>query len=253
VRNIKLIIAFDGTEYFGWQRQKSDPTIQGIVEEAIAKMTCTPVTLNGAGRTDAGVHAEGMVANFTTDSAIDPTGFLNGLNSILPDAVRLRSVEEVDEAFHARFSAKGKEYEYHFVATDIASPLERLYVARIPASIDLEAMRACMELLVGEHDFSSFEATGSRDLSISGGRGAIRTIFHAELVELGEKSGRLKVVLAGDGFLRHMVRNIVGTLFDVGKGRLSLADFESIIAAKDRTGAGATAPANGLLLKKVFY
>ena len=253
MRNIKLIIAFDGTDYFGWQRQKSDPTIQAIVEKAITKMTCVPVIVNGAGRTDAGVHAEGMVANFTTDSKIEPTGFLNGLNSILPNAIRIRSVEEVDESFHARFSAKGKEYEYHFVATGIVSPLDRLYVARVPSSIDIEVVRACLAQLVGEHDFSSFEATGSRDLSVTGGRGAIRTIFHAELVELDEKSGRFKVILAGDGFLRHMVRNIVGTLFDVGRRRISLTDFQSIMSAKDRTCAGATAPANGLLLKKVFY
>ena len=253
MRNIKLTIAFDGTEYFGWQRQKNAPTIQGLVEDAIAKMTCEPVIINGAGRTDAGVHAEGMVANFTTASAIDPTGFLRGLNSILPDAVRIRSVEEVDEKFHARFSARGKEYEYHFVARDIASPLERLYVARVPASIDIKAIRACIGLLIGEHDFSSFEATGSRDLSIKEGRGAVRTIFQAELVELDQKSGSFKVVLAGDGFLRHMVRNIVGTLFDVGRGRISFTDFQSIMSAKNRTCAGATAPANGLLLKKVFY
>ena len=248
-----MIIAFDGTGYFGWQRQKSELTIQGIIEDAIAKMTCAPVTLHGAGRTDTGVHAEGMVANFTTDSSISITGFQHGLNSILPDSVRIMSVVEADRNFHARFSAKGKEYEYHFAAMEILSPLERLYVVRVAPAIDLKAMRECLALLAGEHDFSSFEATGSRDLSVTGGRGAIRTISHAELVELTGKPGRFKVVLAGDGFLRHMVRNIVGTLFEVGKGRISPTDFQEIMTAKNRARAGATAPANGLLLKKVFY
>lgn len=253
MRNIKLTLAFDGTGYAGWQRQKEQPSIQGTVEEALTRMVQHPVTLHGAGRTDAGVHALGMVAHFLTASSIDERGFGRGLNSILSDAIRVLDVSEVEADFHARFSARGKSYEYHFVVGDILLPTERLYACLVPAGgFNLNLLAQCLPLIEGEHDFSSFEATGSRDLSKESGRGAVRTIFSAEIHEK-LLPGRYKFIIQGDGFLRHMVRNLVGTLWDVARGKLTVEQFQEIVAAKDRTRAGATAPAQGLFLKRVFY
>lgn len=254
MRNIKLVLAYDGTEYAGWQRQLGQPTIQQIVEEALARLTQVPVVLHGAGRTDAGVHAEGMTANFQTESAIPLSGLVKGLNSMLPEAIRVLAAEKVADDFHARYNARGKVYAYTFVATEIMPPCLRLYAAQIRGPFAAAAVGLCLPMLIGTHDFSSFEAAGSRDLSIAGGRGAVRTIFSADLA--GEECKDFTVyrlTIAGDGFLRHMVRNIVGTLFAVGRGRLAPNEFQAIVAARDRTLAGATAPANGLTLKTVLY
>lgn len=253
MRNIKLVLAYDGTGYAGWQRQLGQPTIQQVVEEAIARLTQAPVILHGAGRTDAGVHAQGMTANFQTDSVIPLSGLVKGLNSMLPEAIRVLDAEKVAHDFHARYNATGKVYEYAFMATEIMPPCQRLYAAQVRAPFMCDAVRLCLPMVVGTHDFSSFEASGSRDLTITGGRGAVRTIFAARLDEEGKDSRMFRLTIAGDGFLRHMVRNIVGTLFGVGRGRLTPLDFQEIVAARDRTLAGATAPAKGLTLKTVLY
>lgn len=253
MRNIKLVLAYDGTDYAGWQRQLAQPTIQQVMEDAIARLTQAPVILHGAGRTDAGVHAEGMTANFQTEAAIPLSGMVKGLNSMLPEAIRVLSAEKVANDFHARYNATGKVYEYTFVSTEIMSPFLRQYAAQVKVPFACAAARLCLPMLVGTHDFSSFEAAGSRDLSITGGRGAVRTIFSARLADEG-KEGRIhRLTIAGDGFLRHMVRNIVGTLFAVGNGRVTPLDFQKILAARDRSLAGATAPAKGLILKTVLY
>ncbi len=253
MRNLKLVLAFDGTAYSGWQRQTTGATVQETVEQAVAKMTLESVQLHGAGRTDAGVHALAMVANFATDSTIPPAGFLKGLNSILPNDIRVMAVEEMPADFHARISAKGKRYTYRFVVTSIMEPCQRLYATHIYPLLDIERMRSCLPLLLGEHDFSSFEASGSRDKNFSEGRGAKRIISEAELHLVGETRGMYEFTLSGDGFLRHMVRNIMGTLFEIGKGRLTVDEFQEILDARDRTKAGATAPPQGLFLKEVFY
>jgi tRNA pseudouridine38-40 synthase len=253
VRNIKLILAYDGTDYAGWQRQLGQPTIQQVVEEAIARLTQAPVVLHGAGRTDAGVHAEGMAANFQTDSAIPLSGLVKGLNSMLPEAIRVLDAEKVAHDFHARYNATGKVYEYTFMATEIMPPCLRRYATQVRGGFACAPVRLCLPMLVGTHDFSSFEAVGSRDLSVAEGRGAVRTIFAANLAEEGKDGGVYRLTIAGDGFLRHMVRNIVGTLFAVGRGRLTPLDFQEIVVARDRTLAGATAPARGLTLKTVLY
>ncbi len=250
VRNIRLLIAYDGTAYAGWQRQAALPTIQGVLEEKIALMTKAPVTLHGAGRTDAGVHALGMVANFHTRSSIPCLGFVKGLNSLLPDDIRIRQADQADPDFQSRFHAKGKVYAYQFLCTPILFPHQRLYYTHIPVPLDLPLMEAALSALVGEHDFASFEATGSRDLTMSGGRGSVRCILSALLQRQGDG---MAMVIQGDGFLRHMVRNIAGTVFEVGLGRRSLADFCETLAAKDRSRAGVTAPAKGLFLNQVFY
>lgn len=253
MRNIRLVLAYDGTSYAGWQRQNREVTIQGVVEQAIFTMTRSAVALHGAGRTDAGVHALGMVANFLTDCSIPPQSFLKGLNGILPDDIRIIAVSDAPVDFHARRNARGKEYVYSFYVGEIMPPTQRLYAAQVRGRLDLEAMRSCLPLIAGTHDFSSFEAAGSRDRTVEGGRGAVRSIFRAEILQDDKWRDFFRIVIAGNGFLRHMVRNIAGTLFEVGKGRYTPADFAGILAAGDRTQAGPTAPAKGLLLREVFY
>lgn len=250
MRNIRLRIAYDGTAYAGWQRQAVQPTIQGLLEDKISLMTTAAVTLHGAGRTDAGVHALGMVANFHTLSSVPCAGFVKGLNSLLPDDIRILEAEQVDPDFQARFRAKGKVYAYQFLCSPIILPHQRLYYAHISSPLDLVKMESALSLLVGEHDFSCFEAAGSRDLSVVGGRGAVRQIFAAYLQRQGDGWG---MVIHGDGFLRHMVRNIAGTVFEVGQGKRSLPDVIETLAARDRSRAGMTAPAKGLFLNEVIY
>ena len=219
-RNIKLLLAFDGAGYAGWQKQKSAKAVQGVIEDKLHIMTGEALSLNGAGRTDAGVHAFGMVANFNTEANIPCLGFVKGLNSMLPSDIRVLEAYDVEPDFHARRSAKAKTYWYNFSNGPVQLPTERLYSAHV------------------------FE-----ELS---GRGAVRTILEASLETL-ETVGKHRFVITGDGFLRHMVRNIVGTILEVGKGKLAQSDVAAILAAKDRCAAGPTAPAAGLFLKEVFY
>ncbi|MFZ5774855.1 MAG: tRNA pseudouridine(38-40) synthase TruA [Thermodesulfobacteriota bacterium] len=254
MRAIKLTLAYDGTDYAGWQRQEQEqPTIQGVLEEALARMTDAPVILHGAGRTDAGVHARGMVAHFHTRSTIPPHGLLRGVNSMLPRDIRVMAAENVAIDFHARYNATGKRYIYSFLVGGIMPPLLFRYAAWVRPPFAMEAVRQCLPLLIGTHDFSSFEATGSRDRSLEQGRGAVRTILEARLDKDTSEPGLHHLAITGDGFLRHMVRNIAGTLFEVGAGRIGPGDFAGIIAARDRTLAGPTAPACGLVLDTVLY
>jgi tRNA pseudouridine38-40 synthase len=252
LRNIQLIIAYDGTHYAGWQKQKKDPTIQGLLEGALTTMTSAPTVLHGAGRTDAGVHALAMVANFTTAANIPCPGFLKGLNSILPHDIRILAATETEMEFHARRSACAKTYVYNICNTLIQLPSERLYSAHIPGGLNIQAIKDSLQCILGSHDFSSFEASGSRDPEYTGGRGAVREIYSARL-DHGEPAGRIRITITGDGFLRHMVRNIAGTLIQVGKGAITVHDFREILAAQNRSCAGPTAPAHGLFLKKVLY
>lgn len=250
-RNIKLRLTYDGTNYVGWQRQRAQPTIQETLEEALARMTGERIVLHGAGRTDAGVHALGMVASFQTASAIPLVAFERGLNSMLPPDIRIMEATEMPLSFHARFSASGKIYGYRFTTAPIMPPCDRLYVAHFPGPCDFAALRAALPALLGEHDFSCFEATGSRPAESR--RGAVRCIRQLELVEERERPGFYEIIVAGDGFLRHMVRNMVGTLIEVGRGRRSPDSLAALLAAGDRSAAGPTAPACGLTLKEVLY
>ena len=249
-RNIKLTIAFDGTNYAGWQRQPDQPTIQGALEGKIAVMTREEVVLHGAGRTDAGVHALGMTASFRTAAQIPCTGFRAGLNSLLDDDIRILAVEEVEPAFHARRSATGKRYFYQIDIAALMLPTRRLYSAHVKTPLDVGSMEKCLPFILGRHDFSSFEAAGSRDPAMPG-RGAVREIYSASFQRTDET--RLRFIIHGDGFLRHMVRNIIGTLLEIGRARLTVSDFGDIVAARDRSAAGPTAPARGLFLSEVFY
>lgn len=250
-RNIKLLLAFDGTAYAGWQRQKSEKTIQGVLEDTIQVMTGEHPCLHGAGRTDAGVHALEMAANFATDSGIPCQAFVKGLNSMLPPDIRILTASEVGPDFHARRNARAKTYWYNLSYGPVQLPTERLYSAHVFGELDIRSMQQGLTHVIGTHDFGSFEGAGSRDREFSG-RGAVRTIM-AAVIEKLNCEGRLRFVITGDGFLRHMVRNIVGTLLEVGKGRLKQTDIPAVLTARDRSQAGPTAPAHGLILKEVLY
>lgn len=249
-KKFKLTIAYDGTNYSGWQRQKNANTIQQEIETHLAVILDEPCFLHGAGRTDAGVHARAMTAHFKTAKARTVKSIACGLNSMLPKDIRITDCIEVDDSFHARFSAVGKIYSYHIYTGLIQPPTERLYITHVPFELDEINMRECLSIITGTHDFSSFEAAGSRDINADHGRGAVRTIQTASLVKEQEY---LTITLQGDGFLRHMVRNIAGTLIEVGKQRRSVAGFREALEAKDRARGGSTAPAHGLFLEKVLY
>ncbi len=252
-RNIRLTIAFDGTAYNGWQRQKNAPTIQGTVEQKLAVLCGEQIHIHGAGRTDAGVHALGMVAHFKTIAARPLSTFTRGLNSMLPHDIRILEACEMPSDFHSRYQALAKTYRYDFFTGDIMPPIRRLYEAHLPGSFDLTACRESLQLLIGRHDFASFEGAGSRDPLQKNGRGAIRTIFQAQCSPIAGQPDKWSFSITGDGFLRHMVRNIVGTLRQVGIGKISTDNFAAILAARDRQNAGPTAPACGLFLEKIYY
>jgi len=250
-RNIKLCIAYDGTDFSGWQRQKHDRTIQGDIESCLKRMTRNDISLHSAGRTDAGVHAEEMTAHFKTLTAISPEDFHHGLNSMLDGSIRVLTVNEVAGDFHARFNAKGKKYRYTIFTGPILPPTKRLYSLHIKDNLNLETIQRCLQKIEGTHDFSAFENTGSRDKNNSSGRGAIRTIFEASLSRTANDF--LFFNFVGDGFLRCMVRNLTGTLLAAGRGRLSTDNFDLILHSKDRNLAGTAAPAHALSLIKVYY
>jgi tRNA pseudouridine38-40 synthase len=250
MRTVKLRIAFDGTGFCGWQRQKNGLAIQESIEHALSIICNSEIILHGAGRTDAGVHAAGMTAHFKTASRITTTALQNGLNSLLPKAIRILQADDAAADFHARFSALAKTYRYTIFTGRIMDPFRRLYTHHLPAPLCRETMRSCLIELIGEHDFSSFETSGSRDKSRDG-RGAVRTIYRAELIE--QEKDYLQFVYTGDGFLRHMVRNITGTVCEAGRGKRSVEEFIAILESRDRNQAGATAPSCGLSLHEVHY
>ena len=252
VRNIRLVIAYDGGHYGGWQRQKNRLAIQEVLEKALSTITAEPIQLTGAGRTDAGVHALGMNANFHTSSTISLGGLLRGLNSMLPLDIRILHTAVMPDDFHCRYSARGKTYRYDFYNGPIQLPYERLYRVHVPRVIYPEAMEQCLETILGTHDFSSFEATGSRDMTLTTGKGAVRTLFEARLQQ-SDSPHHFSFYFSGNGFLRYMVRNIVGTLFEAGKGKLTADAFSTILNGHDRSLAGPTAPPYGLFLMAVNY
>ncbi len=245
MKNFKLVIEYDGTRYSGWQRQKSDRTIQGEIENALMTMTCQKITLIGSGRTDAGVHALGQTANFKCDTKLTSQAFHKGLNSLLPKDIVIKSCEPVSEEFHARFDAQSKFYRYHILNQPIPIAIGRQYVWQIHRPLDTRAMVQATRFFVGIHDFKAFEGSGSpRDHTV-------RNVMLAQL-SVG-RDGKIIFDIEADGFLRFMVRNIVGTLADVGRGRLSPQEIPDIFLSRNRSLASATAPARGLFLLSVTY
>ena len=245
MRNVKLIIAYDGTDYKGWQIQTSEPTIQGVIEEKLGIILNQQTRIAGSGRTDAGVHALNQVAHFIANSKIEPELLKKGLNSLLPPDIVLKELSEVDADFHARYSAKSRVYKYLIWRGDTFSPFCRRFSWQMHYQLDLEEMRKAAECLVGLHDFASFEGTGSASLSSE------REIMRFTI--RGRAKGWIVTTIEASAFLRHMVRNIMGTLIEVGKGSMTVAEFRNIFASKDRSRAGITAPPQGLFLKKVKY
>jgi len=250
MRNIGLILAYDGTDFCGWQRQPDAPTIQACLEDALQKLTGAPTAVCGSGRTDAGVHAVHQVANFQTDSTIPGTNFVKALNDLLPPTVRIKFADDVAPDFHARYDVLHKTYRYRIVMTPVCSPLLWRFVCHYPYHLDRRRMAQAARFLEGEHDFTSFAAADAADDENM--KSKVRVIFRSRLL-WRPTSSMLVYEVMGKGFLRHMVRNIVGTLIEVGRGKLPPNDIPSILAARDRTQAGPTAPAQGLCLMNVEY
>ncbi len=247
MRTLKITLEYDGTNYVGWQRQTSGASVQGLLEEALARIEGSRVVVHGAGRTDAGVHALAQVATFTLAASITPRALTRALNAVLPADVRVLSAQEVDASFHARFSAVGKVYEYRIVNAPIVSPFLFRYVWHVGQPLDTAAMREGATLLVGAHDFAAFQ--GSRATVTS----TTRVVWSIDWEGGGGHEQPLVMRIHGDGFLRHMVRNIAGTLVDVGAGRLAPSGVAAILASRDRVQAGPTAPPSGLFLVRVDY
>jgi tRNA pseudouridine38-40 synthase len=254
VRHIRLVVEYDGSALCGWQRQDNGPTVQGHLEAALAQLLQQAVVCTGASRTDAGVHARGQVASFRTDRAIPLHGIRRGLNSLLPDTIVVSDAREAPDDFHPRFSATGKHYRYTILVRPARSPRWRERAWHVPEALDLDAMRAAAAVLVGEHDFSAFRAAGCTAKTTTRRIDAIDLSIAPELAGSDADPGQLLTIdVRGNAFLRMMVRIVVGTLVEVGTGRWTAPQVAEILAAKDRTRAGKTAPAHGLELVSVRY
>jgi tRNA pseudouridine38-40 synthase len=248
MRNLKLTVAYDGTDFAGWQIQPAAATVQGTLSLAIGRITGEKVLPQGSGRTDAGVHALAQVATFQTDSVIPVANFLVALNDILPASIRVLAADEVAGDFHPRKSAQAKTYRYRIYRDAICPPLLARYVWHYPYPLDENAMQDAATLIEGEHDFTSFAAVDPER-----GREGISNVRRIFSSQWRRESYELIYEVRGSGFLHHMVRNLVGTFLLVGKGTLRPSDVTRILKAKDRSAAGATAPANGLFLVNVEY
>ena len=281
MRNVRLVLAYDGTDFHGWQRQPDLLTVQKCLETAIARLTGEPVHVWGSGRTDAGVHALNQVANFKIASPIPCENLAKALNNLLPPTVRIKVAREVAENFHARYDARSKTYRYRILQAPVCSPFLWRFVCHHPFPLDHERMAEAARLFEGEHDFTSFAAASGEEEAgegkevrsqksefrmtqekrtagngvVTGGGGdreMVRTILSSRLFRR-PRTALLVYEVTGNGFLHHMVRNMVGTLMEVGRGKLAPQDVARILGARDRTLAGPTAPAQGLCLMKVEY
>jgi tRNA pseudouridine38-40 synthase len=243
--SVKLVLSYDGTRYVGWQVQPNGPSIQAELERALATLHKEPVRVTGAGRTDAGVHALGQVASFAVERPLPPTAYVKGTNALLPDDVAVRAAEVRDGPFDARRDARGKRYRYRIENLPTRSPLTRLQAWQVFRPLDVAAMRAAAAPLVGRHDFGAFRAADCEAAH------AVRELRRLEVQD--GPAGRIEVVAEATAFLKHMVRNLVGTLVEVGLGARSAGSMPGLLSSRDRTLAGRTAPAHGLVLEEVFY
>lgn len=242
MRNYKLIIAYDGTDFFGWQRQPDKRTVQGTLEDILARITQKKIAVAGAGRTDAGVHAQGQTANFRADITLKPKELLRAMNALLPGDIKILSIKKTVPDFHARKSALSKTYEYRIFTAGIISPFLSRYVLYWPYPLDIELMNEAAKLFEREADFSAFSS--NRFLR------PVRKVFRSEI---RKKRNELLYTVEANGFLRYMVRTMVGTLLEVGRGKMSPEQVEEIFRKNDRSLAGPTAPAQGLCLVRVAY
>ena len=244
LRKIKLVLEYLGTRYAGWQVQANADTVQARVEEALGRVLREPVRIHGAGRTDAGVHARGQVAHFATPNPLPLRNIREGTNTYLPPDIAVLRAEEVPRSFHARYDARGKVYRYLVFRREVPSPFWRHRAAHVPFPLRRKKMAAAADLLKGTHDFTAFAAAG-RPV-----RDGVRNISR---IAISAQGFLLRFEFHGDGFLYKMVRNIVGTLLEVGNGRIEPARVSEILASGDRTLAGPTAPPGGLYLVEVLY
>lgn len=244
MRTIKLIIEYDGSSYAGWQVQPNGIAVQQVLEQALEKMLKAPVRLHSSGRTDAGVHARGMVAAFRTEQGLPLRAFADGLNTLLPEDIAVRDAVEMQEKFDPRYDAQGKHYRYTIYTGLRRSPLIRLYSWHLRRKLDLAAMQRGAAHFVGEHDFAAFRTTGCA---------ARTTVRRMDAVEVICEGDIIHVDVKGSGFLRNMVRIMVGTLVEVGMGQRTPDSIAAILAGEDGLSAGATAPARGLCLEEVIY
>lgn len=242
----RMVIAYDGTEYAGWQIQPNALSIQELLQNTLKQILQHDVWVTGSGRTDAGVHAVAQVAHFETSNNIDPGKLRSSLNGLLPEDVRIRLLEPAPKGFHARYSAKGKTYHYHLTVGQ-RNPFRRRYSTHFPYALDAELLRDAAALFVGKHDFTSFANEAS---SGSAARNAVRNLYRLDMIE---EEGGYRFEFEGEGFLYKMVRNIMGTLIEVGSGRRPIDDIPRLFEAKDRRQAGRTAPPQGLFLMRVDY
>ena len=250
---IKITLAYDGTRYVGWQRQSEGTSVQGLLEEALARFEGRPTIVHGAGRTDAGVHALGQVASAQLSGGHDTRELMRGLNASLPMDVRVLQVDEAANDFHARFSARSKTYRYAIRNTPMVSPFEYPFVWHVPERLDLAAMQAAAAALMGTHDFACFRSAGQQV------RSTTRTITQSEILNnyqlptTNYQPGLVAYEVTATGFLRHMVRAIAGTLVEVGCGKRSPDSVAALLDGRSRADAGATAPPQGLFLVSVTY
>lgn len=244
MRNIKLTIEYDGRDFNGWQKQPNKLNIQGTIEKAIQEITGEEIDLIASGRTDAGVHAWGQVANFKTNSNLPTYKFIVAINSKIKKSIVIKNAEEVDEKFHSRYNCKQKTYQYIINNAPVGSAIYRLLEYHIPQELDVEKMKKAIKAFEGEHDFTGFKSSGTSSKS------SVRTIYCADIKKEQDK---IYINLTGNGFLYNMVRIIAGTLVEVGMGKIPVESIPNIINSKDRQQAGKTLPAHGLYLVKVEY
>jgi tRNA pseudouridine38-40 synthase len=242
--NIKLTVEYDGTNYHGWQIQSNGETIQAVLERALSTFFGAPIRVTGSGRTDAGVHALGQVANFRVEKDFDKHRLLRALNALTPADIAIKDADEVSDSFDARRDGRARIYEYHILNRSMPSPFYRNRAWHLHEPLDIEAMNAAIPCLLGEHDFSSFRAAGCDALH------PVRTVYQTSLKCRGEL---LVYSIEATGFLRHMVRNIAGTLAEIGQGLRAPESLAALLALRDRTKSGPTAPAHGLYLVEVKY
>lgn len=251
MRTIKLTIAYDGSAFHGWQFQPGLPTIQGALNDAASQITQEKIIVHGASRTDAGVHALGQMAHFKTQSGLDAAEFQRALNALLPPAIRIPAAEEVGPDFHARWLSQAKTYRYRIFRGAVLSPFDYRRVLHVPWELDEGAISAAAREFQGEHDFSSFAASSGADEE-DGNREMTRVLYSSELIrEPGVDE--IVYVVRGKSFLRYMVRKIVGTLLEVGKGRIAPEQIREIFEARDRSRSGPTVPPDGLYLVSIEY
>jgi tRNA pseudouridine38-40 synthase len=251
MRNIKLTIAYDGSDFHGWQFQPGIPTIQGALNDAARKITQEKIVIHGASRTDAGVHALGQVAHFKTHSALSAAEFQRALNALLPPAIRIVAAEEVGPDFHARWLAQGKTYRYRIYRGRVLPPFEYRRALHYPWPLDEAAMAAAAQEFKGEHDFTSFAASSGSEED-DADRNMTRVLYSSEIIRDPERD-EISYVVRGQSFLRYMVRKIVGTLLEAGKGRLTPADISQLFELRDRSRSGPTVPPEGLYLVALEY